>query len=356
VWKSVKRIKNHSSLLTENGGFTHVCLHKRPDDTVCWQRLKLSKSKTDGTGTWVTSPAITHNDKEHEDHHMSIAKRKAEAAIQKGREDSMQAVAIEASSLPKKKRKLTDYYGVTKEVRALGRMSRWYVYAKMHISKGAFEDPYFREMCEGFWVGNLAISSRCPIFTKEHLQKWVRAEFSIFVKYLRFIVARVRASVFGNAFSQFLHDGGTLKDHQKREALGISFIAEDWGEIMTVAIALLPVANGRDATTVELLQKISRERCGFTVEEIAASMIADRAAMTVAGHFALEEESCNMHDASKISGSAVGELTRSKNKVVVNPFPAGKKVMAAAHDDAKYFSYSTRLDELHDLAKTSTPL
>lgn len=53
-------------------------------------------------------------------------------------------------------------------------------------------------------------------------------------------------------------------------------------------------------------------------------MIQDRAALSVATEFELDQEACDMHDISKISRSAIGDLVRTKNKQTVNPFPRGR--------------------------------
>ena len=46
-----------------------------------------------------------------------------------------------------------------------------------------------------------------------------------------------------------------------------------------------------------------------------------------------------------------GDLLRSKDKKVVNPFPEGQDIMSKFHAMAVYFSYGTRLAELHALGE-----
>ena len=62
-------------------------------------------------------------------------------------------------------------------------------------------------------------------------------------------------------------------------------------------------------------------------------------------------EVCGMHDGDKLGQSAVGALVRTKNKVVVNPFPEDQAVMKKAHDLVVHFSYGTRLKLLHEFGK-----
>ena len=57
---------------------------------------------------------------------------------------------------------------------------------------------------------------------------------------------------------------------------------------------------------------------------IMASAVQDCAAVKAAEELDLEEETCLMHDGDKIGKSCVRTLVRSKNGVVVNPFPEGQ--------------------------------
>ena len=53
-----------------------------------------------------------------------------------------------------------------------------------------------------------------------------------------------------------------------------------------------------------------------------------------------------MQDGDKIGRSAIGELTRSKKKVIINPFVEGKALMKRFQDLAKHFS-STEKNRLN---------
>jgi hypothetical protein len=80
--------------------------------------------------------------------------------------------------------------------------------------------------------------------------------------------------------------------------------------------------------------------------------MADFAALAVAVVLKHARDGCSMHSVDKAARSAVGDLTRSKGGVQQNPFPAAQQLLDKAHDCAKYFSYSGRLDELHRFCKT----
>ena len=52
-----------------------------------------------------------------------------------------------------------------------------------------------------------------------------------------------------------------------------------------------------------------------------------------------------MHDAEKLPRAAIGDLTRSKNHVVINPFPAGQALAKKLQAGAVHFSSSSSSDE-----------
>ena len=56
-----------------------------------------------------------------------------------------------------------------------------------------------------------------------------------------------------------------------------------------------------------------------------------------------------MHNADKTNRSGIGDLTRSKNKKVINPFPDGQKFRKACHNIGVHFAYGHRIDDMHAL-------
>ena len=58
-----------------------------------------------------------------------------------------------------------------------------------------------------------------------------------------------------------------------------------------------------------------------------------------------------MHLDDKLGKVAIADLLRSKNKVIVNPFPEGQAIVAIAHNTATHFHYGKRTSELHKFAR-----
>ena len=340
----MKRLKNHDKQLPKNGSFTHVCIAKDNNGVVCGQILKLQRTVEGG---FVTTVAVIHMSDFHPNHPSAVARKKYNAARGEKMETALQGEGVQIASnmatLPQ------HWAGATKATRracAQARMARYFVYGRCYVSKQAFEDHVFREMCQGFWADN---KGDCPFLSKRSLSLWLRAEFEIFIKYAKFIVDEHFKAALGNPFAQFLHDAGTLDDQQKREAVAISFMSMGWDKIITICFGFVSVPDGRDETTAAVLDNLCVARLDKPIKSVMASMMADRAAMTVAGTMDVEEEPCAMHDIAKLTSSAIGALVRTKNKKPVNEFNEGSKLMARALNQAKYFSYSTRLEELHKL-------
>lgn len=83
---------------------------------------------------------------------------------------------------------------------------------------------------------------------------------------------------------------------------------------------------------------------------IIARARQDRKALGVATEMGLDDEACEMHDSDKVGASCVGDLTRSSNHKIINPFPEGQYLVLMVHKGVAHFSYSTRADKLKEIA------
>lgn len=170
--------------------------------------------------------------------------------------------------------------------------------------------------------------------------------------YLRHVIASARDSASGNRFAQGLHDGGILSDKQKRLAVGVQFIDIDWEQNHAICLSISSLRDASAGPTADLLRKMALERMRVSFDEAVASLKQDLAAAAVAKAMEYEVDHCHMHQTSNNSQSAVGMLWRKKNFKAVNPFPEGVYVTKTAHDMGKYFSYSTRNDDLAECCKS----
>jgi hypothetical protein len=216
----------------------------------------------------------------------------------------------------------------------------------MHISKAAFDDPYFRDMCQ---AGGFQYQ-----LTTGQLKLWVRAEWSVFQLFLSFLLNHKVKEAKGNASAQFLHDGGTLASHKKYQAFAMQFIGPEWVKNFVICYAFPRCKDSKDAPVAQLAELSFASNTGFQFYDMFATAIQDRAAVGVARQLTLEEEVCAMHDGDKLGQSASGALVRSKNSKEFNPFPEGILVLSNARACATNFTHGGRYEALFKTSSSAT--
>ena len=137
------------------------------------------------------------------------------------------------------------------------------------------------------------------------------------------------------------------------QAAGLQFIPPDFDSNMVVAIVF--VRHDRDNTNVtvaDTLQSRIEALAGIELSELIGVVTSDRAAAGVGNELdVLDSNVCLMHDGDKVGKPAIGDLVRSKKGRVVNPFKEGQVLINRIHKLAVWFSYSSRLSVLHDMAR-----
>ena len=298
-------------------GYTHICIHPiDPDDDTgtprfCHEPIALIRPH----GTWIQTGAQRHVEREHGDAPASI--ESAERAEKREEQKVRQQLLVENPLAPSQQTTLRAEFTLTKEQAELSSQAAWYVYATMHVSKQAFDDKY--------WKGMMNTAGAKCLINRQQLRKWVRAEFSVFKLFLRYMIERKCMQAQGNAYAQFLHDGGTLASHRKYQALGMQFLSPDWDRNFVICFGFPRSKHNKDVEVAELAVIQFMSMSGYAFEYVFGSTIADRAAKGVASYLNHEEEVCGMHDGDKLGQSATGALTRSKNHTIVNPFPEAVK-------------------------------
>ncbi|KAJ1447402.1 hypothetical protein M885DRAFT_576017, partial [Pelagophyceae sp. CCMP2097] len=305
--------------------------------------------------TWLTTVGNDHMKKFHPESPVAKSMNKRSDEREADRQGAMDAVgdADETREVPGKKAKLHAFVNagiLSDETRALAIVARWFVYGNGRVLFRTVENEFFREMTAAFWGSRRAA---CPYMTAEQLYKWIDAEFEIMLRYIKLWAKEMVHTSSGNKCVQLLHDAGTLKDHLKREAISVSGVRPGWGCIETIAVGFLPIADGYDATAAQRLCDVSQDHLGFRLHNICASMMADRAAMHVAGRLLQKEEPCDMHDTAKVVESMLGLLVRSKNKVILNAFEECVDLLKRAHamvpDTCATRAILSKTHELHSI-------
>ena len=193
---------------------------------------------------------------------------------------------------------------------ALTKAARFYVYGSGRVSKETFDDPFFREMLQGYFTAGGG-KGKCPILTRRGLRSYITAEFRNFRELAKFTAKKARVSAEGNAFGQSLHDCATLASHDHILAIGFNYVDVDLENNWTICLACTPIGDGTDSGVALVLEDVFIDMLGYSHADLAHSTTSYRAAMGVVEN----TYACGMHDTDKVGRSMIGDLVRSRKKV-----------------------------------------
>lgn len=378
------------------GVATHVCRAPVVDDKgeplpgkFCNKLLVLCRQKAVGSklGPFITTKFIAHCSKEHQSTDIAAAAAAKVKTLAYSRQNALLAsgggLAVASSSKLPVQSKLKGMV-LTSQQKALCSQVGWFVYSRQAISKSTFGDKSFRNMLQC----NDPPGEPTPILSIKMIDKWVEAEYAIFLRFFQHALALKVEQAKSNPFGQAQHDGGTLANHKKVQVEALQWVDPiNWrNHVVVFALSSLdsirtseddypplidceydceglpltslpPMLFPAAHTDVNVAKDYTlnlEKASGLKFELLVATAIQDGAACGVAGHLALslsEREICNMHAASKIGAAALGFLTRSRMKKVIDPFPAGKKVSARVLEVTKQFSPAKAREALARIAE-----
>jgi len=213
----------------------------------------------------------------------------------------------------------------------LSRMVKWYVYSPTTLPKTVFQDPYFQAMCTGY-----------PAMTAKALSTWITAEFNAFQLFLKYILGTKHKDSWGNPCCQAIHDGGTLTNKHKYQCLGLQFVGSGFNRNFVVAVCMTVSEDGTAEKVIESFDGVVIERTGMSLKQVVGTIVADGAAQKVGSLLNINSETCLMHRAEKLATSMVGDLVRSRQGALVNPFDEGKAVLGSASRKALLREYIRR--------------
>lgn len=299
MWEGVKRLRGTNPFTKLN--YTHVCINPIPADefggTTCNKLLRLHKrNKKDIRSGYVSTPACEHLMKDHADSVVGAAAIRRGHKRHDGRVKEMMATegACDVANQHKKASSCLDSYRLSPQQGQLTAQAKWYVYSEMYISKRSFEDDYFKAMFTSFDV-------KAKVLTVKMLKNYVKAEFSVFLLYLAFIVGDKQAHAKGNCFAQCIHDGGTLANKKKFQAFGIQFVDRLWRANFVICVGFVRCHDSSSQAVARMFKDVFLLRTHLNLDDVVGSSIQDRAAKSVASVLGLEEEVCGMHDGKLIN-------------------------------------------------------
>ena len=236
------------------------------------------------------------------------------------------------------------------------------VYGRQRISKQSFDDDYFKDGLRG------SNKSR-KMLTQRQLEKYVGAEFAIFVMFLKFFAGQKMILSLGNSFAQRLNDSVTLGNHKGHESLSIDVLATDWDRNIPICVGFVQKPkradvffDSTDSSVAKLFDRVLKAQTGHDLQAILACMRSDRAATGVARKVDLEDEACLMRDTYKLGAAAVGKLVRrdmtkkigsNGHQPYANPFPKSDEPLKKARSMGTNYSTGSRWGGLMALRKSA---
>ena len=226
-----------------------------------------------------------------------------------------------------------------------------------------FEDPYFHDLLNSvaFYATGGKVKTNIPHLTKNTLTDWINAEFSVFLVLFGFIIGLAYKQAGKNPFSQFIHDGVTMANHEKYQALGIQFIVALNGVLlqMVLCIGFIRSKANKDSDLCASFGSIFLERTHYTIAQIVNKVTSDAAAVGLAKYFNLPGDKCLMHTGNKLGEAGMGDLVRSSGvsgdgktaeERQVNPFPEGQALKRVAQNAAKHFRNDKNRQKMNGIA------
>jgi len=371
VWVSIRRIRTIDEEDKpaypdcERGSgkqpFTHVCLE-------CWQPLVLTKNGD----TWQTTKGIRHL-KLCPKKHSQLLIPTIEQNVARSLKKEYESNKLITGSLMQQGEKLAPHSTcqliqgkmisfvkhVSPTQQALLSQARFYAYSCAKVSKNTFQDKYFREMLrEQLYAGYKAASNNSgrvpehyPQLTKRGLLKYITQEHRILECTIKVAIRLCLEFSEGNPVAQGLHDCATLANKHKHMVVGVGSVSTGLKNNVAICLAMVPIIDGYDITGANILRDTISKYTDKSYENICHGTISDAAA-GIARFFGHDQDICGMHSSDKIPRSAIGDLTCSKNKEVINPFPTGQVLHNKAHPVGVNFSYEKREIKLHQLGET----
>ena len=339
VWTVVRRIRTnakekegdesdlpvHPDAEKANGKFyTHVCMD-------CWELLTLTKN---AEGTWQTTKGTAHLKACKGGHNRMKDKSssyKKSAAVEEASEarmaNSLMAAGLKSvapracPSSDLQQQDMRDFVdSILPHQQALSSQARFYAYSNGNVSKSTFDDPYMREMLrEQYYAGyktgscGVQVPKNYPQLNRKGLKSWIAMEEKIHDCAVELAFELCHKFAEGNPFAQAMHDCATLKNKYKNIAVGAEFVL---GHNIAICLAMTPIADGTDQTGATKLREVLSQYTTLDYEEVFHSTVSDRAATGIARAFGHDQDGCGMHDGDKIGRSAIGDLVRTKDKVV----------------------------------------
>ena len=112
-----------------------------------------------------------------------------------------------------------------------------------------------------------------------------------------------------------MHDGATLKNKDKCQAMGMKIADKDCKDNNAMSLAFRKLDTHVSDKVAELAQKECNETFGVEFHFVFSCSVQDLDASAVAKEFQVGKVEFDMHQGDKVGASDVGELVCTANKV-----------------------------------------
>ena len=124
--------------------------------------------------------------------------------------------------------------------------------------------------------------SKFSTLTIPNLKFCVNAEHNALMKAIKKVVLEHYEEGHQNRFCQFMHDGFTLKNKDKHQAMGVQFADKDFKHDDVITLAFRKSVTHEADKVAELAEKSRYETFGLEFQEIFSSSVQDLSASYVA--------------------------------------------------------------------------
>ena len=151
--------------------------------------------------------------------------------------------------------------------------------------------------------------------TITNLKTCVNAEHNALMKAIKQVALENYKEGYHNRFCQFVHDGATLKNKDKCQAMGVQFAGKHCEHNNVIALLFRKLDTHASGKVSELAQKACNEIFGLVFHYMFSCSVQDLSVSAVAKELKIDKVECDVHQGDKVGASAVGELVRTVNKV-----------------------------------------
>lgn len=269
--------------------YTHSCI-------LCLKRLKNTFVPSKKGGYYVSSKPLEHLRTKHTDMCCTAVQKSNEVLTKK--RTQLVAILENVKKEDKKKKKDGPPRNLTQSALpnqaswqdiALSKQCHWFVYGLHSFPLSVFVDPAFQDMITSQGPKCVHKPKKTPILTIAKLKLFIEAEYEVFLKFTRNIVAAKQKQSKANKFGQVIHDGVTLENGNKYQSIGLQFVDPWWRGNIVLCLGCRRSVVNTDVVVAELVRRVVLEVTAKEVSEIVSLAVQDGAALGVARQLDMDE-------------------------------------------------------------------